>query len=318
MYMKKGHLAVVLGLFLLTFSHLSAQLYIGPAVQVGMTYSKNKIVKDTSQYYIGNAPGIFAAGGFDLAYQFDKNIRVQVGPQAQYRTFNVTAPEDVTGLTFTNIKENTIVIGIPVTVNYRIPLGSGGNRFFNMVAGHSLDFVFKDSVRNNFPAAAVDSGNGFARQDWTINSGGFPVSTVLLGAGADMVSAKGNLFNVSLVWGISTRQIFTGSVREWKTLHQDYNPLTTVKDPEEFPDHFYEWALRGSNLSLRASYYFQLTGKDKEAKKEKDDDSGKVEKPAKEDKVKEEKVKEEKVKEEKAPKPAKAEKAPKEKKAKGE
>jgi hypothetical protein len=126
------------------------------------------------------------------------------------------------------------------------------------------------------------------------------------------------LFNISLVWGISTRQIFAGSVREWNTLHQDYAPSTTIKDPEEFPDHYYEWALRGSTLSLRASYYFKFkTKEEKEAAKSKNagdmpeegnKEDGKVEKPAKE--------KAEKPAKEKAEKPAKEEKAPKEKKSK--
>jgi hypothetical protein len=151
----------------------------------------------------------------------------------------------------------------------------------------------------------IDSGGSFARHELQFLKKGSAVSTVLLGVGADLVSNNGNILNISLVWGISTRQIFRGSVREWKTLHQDYNPAINPKDPEEFPDHYYEWALRGSNLSLRASYYFQLTGKSKEAKEEapKDDDNGKVEKT-------------EKPAKEKTPKAPKEEKAPKEKKSK--
>ena len=183
-------------------------------------------------------------------------------------------------------------------------------QFFNVIAGHSLDYVKTDSVLSNNPFTPVDSGNGFARHQWVVNGKGSPVSTVLLGVGADMLSAKGNLFNISLVWGISTRQVFAGSVREWNTLHQDYKPSETVKDPEEFPDHYYEWALRGSNLSLRASYMFKLKSKKEkdeakaagtDAKPEKaNKEDGKVEKPAKE----------------KVEKPAKEPKVPKEKKSK--
>lgn len=299
--MKKGILVAVWGLLLLAFSPVSAQLYIGPALQGGMTYSKNFVIEDTSRYYIANGVSPYAAVGLDFAYQFDKHVRVQLGVQGQYRAFNIKAPKDVEGLTFTNIKENTFIVSAPLTINYRFPIGSGENKFFNIMAGHGLDFILKDdSVVNNYPETPVDSGGGFARHELQFTKGGFPVSSVLLGIGADMVSGNGNILNISLVWGISTRQIFRGSIREWNVLHQDYAPLTTPKDPEEFPDHYYEWGLRGSNLSLRASYYFQLTGKEKKEDKEKDDDSGKVEKPAKE----------------KAEKPEKTEKPPKEKKSK--
>lgn len=305
-----------MGLLLLAFSPVSAQLYIGPAVQVGMTYSKNYVIKDTSRYYIGNSPSLFAAAGLDLGYQFDKNIRVQAGLQGQYRSFNLPAPDGVEGLTFTNIKQNTMVVAIPISVNYRIPIGSGGNKFFNVMAGHSLDFVIKkeDSIVLNSTSALIDSGGSFARHEYQFTKTGSPISSVLLGVGADMVSAKGNILNISLVWGISTRQMFRGSIREWNVLHQSYNPTTETKDPEEFPDHYYEWALRGSNVSLKATYLFQISSKDKEGKKDKDksDDSGKVEKTPKAEKPAKEKS-EKAPKEEKEPKP---EKAPKEKKEK--
>lgn len=303
MDMKKGILVAIVGLLLLAFSPVSAQLYIGPALQGGMTYSKNFIIEDSSQYHIGNSPSLFAAGGLDFAYQFDEHIRVQLGIQGQYRAFNITAPEDVEGLTFTNIKKNTIVVAVPMTLNYRFPIGESETKFFNIMAGHSLDFLTNDdSIIFNSQNTPVDSGSGFARHEYQFTTGGFPVSTVLLGVGADIVSAKGNILNISLVWGISTRQIFRGSIREWDILHQDYDPNATVADPEEFPDHYYEWALRGSNLSLRASYYFKLGGKDKEAAEEDkkgDDASGNVEKPAKEKAEKPEKVKEEKAPKEK-------------------
>ena len=111
--MKKGLLIVVLGLLGIGFSSLSAQLLIGPAIQAGMTYSKNTIIEDTSRYHIGNSPSLFGAAGFDFAYQFDKNVRVQAGIQGQYRSFNLTAPEGIEGLSFTNIKQSAIVISVP-------------------------------------------------------------------------------------------------------------------------------------------------------------------------------------------------------------
>lgn len=302
MDMKKGILAAVTVLLLLAATSASAQFYLGPALQVGMTYSKNLVIEDTSIYHISNSPSLFGAVGFDAAYQFDKNIRVQLGVQGQYRSFNLVAPDTVQGLTFTNIKQNTMLVSLPMTINYRIPLGKSENKFFNVMAGHGFDFMLKDdSTVQNSQQEPVDSGGSFARHEYQFLKGGFPVSSVLLGVGADLVSARGNILNISLVWGISTRQIFRGSIREWSILHQDYNPTTTSTDPEEFPDHYYEWGLRGSNLSLRASYYFSLGKKgDKEEKGKSDNgDVEKAEKPAKE----------------KAEKP---EKAPKEKKAKGD
>lgn len=277
--MKQGRLLVILSMLLLGFGQLSAQLYVGPAIQAGMTYSKNFIVDDTSEYYIKNAPSVFAAGGLDFAYQFDDNVRLQIGGQAQYRSFNLVAP--VSGLSFDNIKKSTVVISVPTTVNYRVPLSKGSNKYINFVAGHSLDFTFADSVRINTPSTMVDSGMGFARQDYQITKG-FPISSVLLGAGLDMKTNSG-LLNISLMWGISTRGLFSGNAREWKTLNQSFDP-NIVKDPEEFPEHYYDWSLRGSNVSLRVSYYFQLTGK---AKSEGNEKPAKSEKPGKEKKSKE-------------------------------
>lgn len=293
--MKQGRYTVILALLMLVFGQLSAQLYVGPALQGGMTYSKNFIIDDTSQYYIANSPSAFAAAGLDFAYQFDDNIRLQVGAQGQYRAFNLVAPDGVTGLSFTNIKKSTVVIAVPVTINYRVPLKEGSNKYLNFVAGHSLDFTFADSTRINTPSTMVDSGNGFARHDLQITKG-FPISSVLLGAGLDMKTENG-LLNVSLMWGISTRALFTGNAREWEVLNQSFDPALDT-DPEEFPEHYYDWSLRGSNLSLRVSYYFQLTGKAEKAEKS---DKMSNEKPEKEEKVKKEKPeKEKKAKKEKA------------------
>lgn len=315
--MKLRFSGIVCCLLLLACSSGNAQLLLGPGIQAGMTYSKNFVIEDTSQYFIRNSPSLFAAAGLDVAYQFDKKVRVQLGVQGQYRSFNLKAPSDVTGLSFTNIQQNAIVISVPLSVNYRIPMGSGGNRFFNVMAGHALDFSFDDSTVTKSPLAAIDSGGAFIHHLYQIPKQKFPVTSVLLGIGMDFQSAKGNLFNLSLVWGISTRTLFKGSVQEWEVLHQNYDPTTATADPEEFPDHYYEWALRGSNLSLRASYYFNLTG-DKEGKEEKKKDrdeeesessKGKKEKPAKAPKPDKE-PKPEKEKPAKEPKPGK-EKKPK-------
>jgi hypothetical protein len=316
--MKLRLSTVVLGLLLLVAHGLPAQLMIGPGLQLGMTYSKNFVIEDTSQYYIGNSPSLFAALGGDFAYQFDDKVRLQFGVQGQMRAFNLKAPDDVTGLTFTNIKKNALVISVPLSINYRIPMGDGGNRFFNIMAGHSLDFTFQDSTVIRTPASAIDSGGAFQHHFYQIPSQKFPITSVLLGVGVDMVSAKGNLLNVSLVWGISTRTLWKGSVQEWEVLHQNYDPASTDVDPEEFPDHYYEWALRGSNLSVRAAYYFDISKKDGEEKKKKDkdeeeDDEDKPSKPKKEPKPGKEPKPEKEAKPGKEPKPAKEKKPKKDK-----
>ena len=110
------------------------------------------------------------------------------------------------------------------------------------------------------------------------------------------MKTNNGLLNVSLMWGISTRALFTGNAREWEVLNQSFDPKLET-DPEEFPEHYYDWALRGSNLSLRVSYYFQLTGKPKD---ESGDKSEKAEKPEKE--KAEKPAKPEKEKKVKAPK----------------
>lgn len=292
--MKQRLWIVILGLLLMGSLSLPAQLFIGPAVQLGMTYSKNFVIEDTSRYYIQNAPSLFAAGGFDLAYQFDEKVRVQLGVQGQLRSFNLTAPEDAEGLSFTNIKKNAVLISLPLSINYRIPMGDGGNRFFNVMAGHSFDFSFADSTVTKTPMSPIDSGGAFTHHVYEIPKQKFPLTSVLLGVGMDMKTAKGNLLNVSLVWGISTRTLFKGSVQEWSVLHQNYDPATATADPEEFPDNYFEWALRGSNVSVRASYYFDLKKDEEKEKKEKDEDDEEETKPAK--------VKEAKPEKEKAPK----------------
>jgi hypothetical protein len=200
------------------------------------------------------------------------------------------------------------VISVPLSINYRVPLGDAGNKYFNIMAGHALDFSFADSTVTKSPGTPIDSGGSFIHHLYQIPKQNFPVTSVLLGIGADMVSAKGNLFNISLVWGISTRTLFKGSVQEWEVLHQDYDASTATADPEEFPDHYYEWALRGSNLSVRAAYYFDLKGDDKEEKEKK--------KKEKDEEEEEEAKKEKESKPAKLPKPDKEPKPEKEKKPK--
>jgi hypothetical protein len=321
--MKQRLSIVILGMLLMGSFSLSAQLFIGPGVQLGMTYAKNFVIEDTSQYYISNSPGLFAAAGVDLAYQFDEKVRLQLGVQGQLRAFNLREPEHGEGVSFTSIKKNAFLVSLPLSINYRIPMGDGGNRFFNIIAGHSFDFSFADSTVIKSPMTPIDSGGAFIHHVYEIPKQNFPLTSVLLGIGMDMKTAKGNLLNVSLVWGISTRTLFKGSVQEWRVLHQNYDPATALADPEEFPDNYFEWALRGSNVSVRAAYYFDLKKDEEKKKKEEadEDDEEKADKPAKSKPAKADKDEEEDEekpakapKAGKEPKPSK-EKAPKKKKS---
>ncbi|MEM0998223.1 MAG: outer membrane beta-barrel protein [Bacteroidota bacterium] len=248
---------------------LSAQLLLGPNVSGGMNYANNLIVDDTSQYYLGNSASLYASGGLDILYQFDDNIRAHIGGGFTYRQYNLQAPEGREGLSFTNITRNATAISIPMTIHYRIPLKEEGGTYLNIIAGHSLDLTMDDSTVINTPNMAVDSGGSFTRHEYQNFSATIP--TVLLGAGLDFQSESGNVLNLSLVWGIGTGQIFRGNVQEWETLNGPFDPNdpnAEVPLPEEFPEHYFDWALRGSQISLRVSYWFNLLNKKDKAEEE--------------------------------------------------
>lgn len=240
---------------LLCFGTAQAQLFIGPTLSGGMTYGKNFIISDTSQYYIGNAPAAYYGGGLDILYSFNENIRAQVGVQYSVKNFNLQAPSDREGLSFTNIERSTTVISVPMTVHYRIPLGESNNSF-NIIAGHSLDFTSEDSMVVKSSTMLQDSGLGWTRHEYQNIKRILP--TVLLGAGADIVGGNGNVLNLSLVWGLGTGRIFRGNIAEWDVLNQAFDP-EEKELPEEFPEHYFDFALRGSTLSLKVSYWFDMS-----------------------------------------------------------
>lgn len=243
--------------FFLTGS-VQAQLYVGPALNAGLTYGKNFITPDTSQYYIGNSPSMYFAGGLDLAYQFDENIRVQLGAGYSYKQFVLQAPDGREGLSFEQIKRKATAISIPMTINYRFPIGDGGKAYFNVMAGHSLDFTHEDSTKLVSSITPVDSGGIYFQHLYNNNK--LTVPTVLLGIGSDIQFDNGNILNISAVWGIGTGKIFDGSIQEWNVLNQDFDPNDANRPlPEEFPEHFFEWAMRGSTISVRASYLFDMS-----------------------------------------------------------
>lgn len=258
--MKKMRFALLGLLFVLASSALQAQFLIGPSIAGGLTYSKNIITPDTSQYYISNAPSIYANGGLDLLYQFDDNIRVQIGVGYTYKRFNLQAPEDRTGLSFTNITRNATAISIPMTLHYRIPIKED-KTYLNFIVGHSLDMTREDSTLIKSSTTMVDSGSTWTRHEY--NNIKRITPTVLLGIGGDIQFDNGNILNLSAVWGIGTGQIFDGNIQEWNVLNQDYDPADPNRPvPEEFPEHFFEWGLRGSSVSIRASYWFDLSKKE--------------------------------------------------------
>jgi hypothetical protein len=252
------------------FGAIDAQLLLGPNVSVGMNYGQNLIVDDTSQYYLGNSPSLYASGGLDILYQFDDNIRAHIGGGFTYRQYNLQAPDDREGLSFTNISRAATAISIPMSVHYRIPLKEEGSTYLNFIVGHSLDLTMEDSTVTNTPNMAVDSAGSFTRHEYQNFKATIP--TILLGAGLDFQSQSGNVLNVSLVWGIGTGQIFRGNVQEWETLNGPFDPNdpnAEVPLPEEFPEHYFDWAMRGSQISLRVSYWFDLLKKkDKEEETE--------------------------------------------------
>ncbi len=257
----KGKLIVLLtvGLFLVT-GMARAQILVGPALKGGSTYGANSVVDDTSQYYLQNSPGLYVGGGLDILYKFNDNIRLQAGVQYTQKNFNLAPPNPVDGLSFTEIPRKTTVISVPLAIHYRIPL-SEGKTFFNIIAGHSLDFTFEDSILNRTPLAPIDSGGSYVRHELTNLKKILP--TVILGAGLDFEMNNGSVLNTSFIWGLSTGEIVKGELAEWEVLHGPFNPIEQ-EYPEEFPEYYYEFSLRGSYVALKLSYWFNLgkSGKD--------------------------------------------------------
>ena len=247
------------GILLLCASHnVHAQLFVGPSLQTGLTYGKNFLTPDTSQYYIANSPSLYFSGGLDMAYQFDDNIRVQMGVGYSYKQFVLQAPEGREGLSFDQIKRKATSISLPMTLHYRIPLGQDQKFYLNFMAGHSLEFTREDSTILVSSIEPVDSGSNFFQHRYNNNK--LTIPTVLLGVGSDIKFANGNILNIMAVWGIGTGKVFDGTIQEWNVLDQDLDPNDPNRPlPEEFPEHFFEWGLRGSTLSIRASYWFDMS-----------------------------------------------------------
>lgn len=264
--MKGRFFTILVAFFLLGIAPAQAQLLVGPSLSGGLTYGKNFIISDTSQYFIPNNAGIFYSAGLDILYGFDDNIRLQVGVQYRNKTFGLEGGTEGTENRF-SLERNVTSISIPMAVHYRIPLGQGGKTYFNVMAGHSLDIYSGDSTVEKSSTMLVDSAGSWSRMEFQSPKQIIP--TVLLGIGADYQMNNGNILNASLVWGIGTGRIFRGNISQWDFLNQSFDP-SAQEVPEEFPENYYDFAMRGSYLSLRISYWFNFS----KLFEKKDDDRG--------------------------------------------
>lgn len=263
--MKGRFFTILTAFFLLGLAPAQAQLYIGPALSGGLSYGQNFIVSDTSQYHIPNGGGLFFSGGLDILYAFDENIRLQIGGQYRSKSFSLEGGTAGTENAF-SVERTVSSISIPMSVHYRIPLGSGGKTYFNVMAGHSLDIYSGDSAVIKSADMLVDSAGAFSRMEFVTNKQVIP--TVLLGVGADYELNNGSILNLSLVWGIGTGRILQGNISQWDFLNQAFDP-NEQDVPEEFPETYHDFAMRGSYLSLRIGFWFNLGNMGK-----KDEDSG--------------------------------------------
>ncbi len=265
--MKGKLIALLTAGFILLTGAAQAQLLVGPTLKGGITYGANSVVDDTSQYYLQNSPGLYVGGGLDILYQFNDNVRLQVGVQYTQKNFSVAPPSPVEGLSFEEIPRKTTVISVPLAIHYRIPL-TEDKTYLNFIAGHSFDFTSEDSILNRTPLGPIDSGGSYIRQELINVKRILP--TIILGAGLDFQMGNGSVLNTSLIWGLSTGEIVKGELAEWEVLNGPFNPLEQ-EFPEEFPEHYYEFSLRGSYVALKMSYWFNL---DKLFNKDKDEEGG--------------------------------------------
>ena len=265
--MKGKLIALLTTGFVLIAGMVQAQLMVGPTLKGGATYGANTVVDDTSRFYLMNSPSAYLAGGLDVLYKFDDNIRVQVGIQYSQKNFTLAPPNPVDGLSFDEIPRKTTVISVPMTIHYRIPL-TEHKMYLNFIGGHSIDFTQEDTILNRTPLAPIDSGGSYIRQHLVNVKRIIP--TVILGAGVDFQMSNGSVLNASLLWGLGTGEIVKGELAEWEVLNGPYNPIEQ-EYPEEFPEHYYEFSLRGSYMGLKVSYWFNL---EKLFNKDKEEDGG--------------------------------------------
>lgn len=262
-------------------------LSFGPSVSVGQVLSRNMILKDTSVYYVNNAAGLFGSGGVDVLLGIDDHITFRVGAQYNMKEFKLQPTDRETGEAYEELKSRAMYLSIPMSVHYRIPLKEGGSTFLNFQAGHTLDMIKYDStVTATGNGAVVDSGMAYSRRYVRYDKRNMP--TVTLGMGLSFTNARNSALDISLVWGIGTGKMIRGDIKEWRSLNKNFDPAAEP-EPNQFPTSFFDYAMRGSYLSLRISYWFNtglLSKKKEEVKPVEDkplpplnDDNGDEEKP---------------------------------------
>lgn len=242
-------------LFLLSgWSFGQINIYAGPSLTVGSVMTRNIAIDDTSRFFIGTSPSLAIGGGADVLIGFEERFKLQLGVAYFSRNLVLEPDNPVEGLSFTEIERTVSHVSIPMLLHYRMPLGDGPN-WLNIMAGHSLDIISGDSTVIREPTTAVDSGGSFIRHEFVRKKQILP--TVLLGVGLDREFNNGSILNISLIAGISTGTLIKGDIREWTTVNQDFDP--DAEDvPVEFPDAYYDFALRGSYVGVRLSYWFKV------------------------------------------------------------
>ena len=277
--MKTRFSTLLTALLMIMGGTVQAQLLVGPTAKIGITYGKNFIYEDTSQYYLENSPSLYFAGGLDVLYQFNERIRLQTGVQYSQLNYSLADPSSsAEGLSFGRIERASTSLSVPIALHYRVPIREGGKVYLNFIAGHSLEFTSEDSVVTKTPSGLVAAGEGWTRHEFqdfkTINfdTADFRFGpSVLLGVGADIEMGNGSVLNASLLWGLGTATRFRGNIGEWEALDADFDPADQ-EFPAEFPEHYYDFAFRGSTLSLKLSYWFNLGNPFKAKDKDKEQD----------------------------------------------
>jgi hypothetical protein len=245
------------GLFCLAiFSGASAQkgLMIGPALGVGVNYSKNFFGEKESPFYIQNKMGLFGSGGLDVQYGINEQTSIHVGIQYGYKQYNLTPMVTAEGPSFESLQTNSGTISIPLVLHQRIPTSESRKTWVNLMFGLSIDMLQGDSSVVMSPTAFADSGSFVSRQ--FIHHLDKTVTTPILGVGLDFPMGKGTL-NITALWNPGTAVVVEGDVREWNSIVRPFDPFQTDV-PQEFPDHYFDFKMRGSTVGFRLAYWFNL------------------------------------------------------------
>jgi hypothetical protein len=252
-------------------------LMVGPSLSFGQVFSKNIIISDTSKYYVRNSPGVFFSGGGDVILGLDEFVSIHAGVQYSMKQFNLNPQNNITGEEFDRLKTSIGYLSFPVAIHYRMPLKKGGNTFINFMAGHTLDRIKtkNDSVVTMTPTGSIDSG--FAASRRYVRYDEIILPTVMLGVGLDIVNSKNSTLDISLTWGLGTGKMVRGDIKEWKSLNSNFDPAVR-NEPDQFPDFYFDFGMRGSYVALRVSYWFH-TGLLKGKEKEKVDPDNTIENP---------------------------------------